>query len=75
MESQNVSVNGLDDNEEDQILVTALATPQPSVAEAEKGIIDQKAHEVVGVDVAQLAGKEAEEQSEPISLDLSLIHI
>ena len=55
-------------------MVAALATPQHGcgVVGADKGLLDQQGHEVIGEDVAQAAGNEGEEQSEILSLDSSL---
>ena len=72
-ERQDDAMNGLDDNEENLRIVTALAQPSPGgVSGSVHGPLDQQDNEVVGVDVAQSAGNEGEGESEsPISLNSS----
>ena len=71
-ESQNESITGLSDTEENLILETALTKPSLCVSGSD-GLFDQQDHEEVGVDVVKQAGNEADGQSEnPPSLDSSL---
>ena len=72
-ERQNDSLTGLSDNEENQILETALTKPSLGVSGSDNGLFEQQGHEGVGVEVVMQEGNQVEEQSEnPPLLDSSL---
>ena len=76
MERQNEARNGLDDDEENLRIVTALAQPSLVVSGSVHGLLDQQHNEVVGVDVAQSAGNEGVGVGEsPLSLNSTLENV
>ena len=72
-EHQNDATRDLNDEEENLRLITALAQPSLGGSRSDEELLDQEDHKGDGVDVAQSAENEGEEQSEfPPSLDSSL---